>query len=186
MRKVVIVCGYGCHLTDKLCGYLDYIAGYLIANKNDIYLIITSGGCTNKKTAPGVSEAVLVKNYLGEKLRMVKVGLAFVGEDEAVTTPDNLEFSARLIQELRMPFRDEYFEAVIFCDSIRAFKVRYLAKRLLPGGMGIQVVGYDFRRSVRDKVRQYLITTPLEIVSFYIPQLYAWLRNERLALNENR
>ena len=65
---VVVVCGYGCHLRGPegrptpLVPYLERVAAFV--NKHNPELVIFCGGYTQRKSAPGVSEAGLMSDYL--------------------------------------------------------------------------------------------------------------------------
>ncbi|MBI2024818.1 MAG: YdcF family protein [Candidatus Harrisonbacteria bacterium] len=172
----VLICGYGCHLTKDLKNFLQFVVQHLASAGSSVGLVITSGGYTNQKTAPGVCEAMLMKNYL----HRLGVQQPIICEDEAVTTHDNLRFTAELLQKLSQ----NSFPLKIFCDSIRKFKVRFLAKRIFSNR--ITVSGYNFDRPTKEKIRQYCIATPLEILAFYVPCLERKMKMRRFALNQSR
>lgn len=171
----VLVCGYGCHLTESLKGYLDFVANYLLSSKGT-NLVITSGGYTNQKTAPGVCEANLVRNYLWN----AGINQATTCERDGVMSMDNLWLAKFILTDRffdHMPLR-------IFCDSIRKFKIAYLAKRMFE--CPVQVVGYNFGRSIKERVAQRLFLTPVEVAAFYIPALERKLRMYRFKQNQAR
>ncbi|MDP2648176.1 MAG: hypothetical protein Q8P35_02980, partial [Candidatus Yanofskybacteria bacterium] len=68
MDHVVIVCGYGCHLVTPdsrdtpLKNYLDRVVQFL--NTHRPSAVVLCGGYTQQKSAPGVSEAALMRDYI--------------------------------------------------------------------------------------------------------------------------
>lgn len=178
--EVVIICGYGCHLTPKIREYLQRVAYHLDGVPHA--LVIPSGGPTNEKSLPGVSEAGIMEQYL----RALGVTRVIVCEGGSVTTLQNLRYAREI---MRLPQLCKRLSAspkvTIFCDSIRAFKVRYLARRVLRGA-ALQIIGCDFHRSLRDKLYQFFAATPAEMLSYYFPSLERRMCEARLALNRNR
>ncbi|MCX6778910.1 MAG: YdcF family protein, partial [Candidatus Magasanikbacteria bacterium] len=114
--EIVAVMGYGCHLTPVLKEYLDLVVSYAKSNPHSI--IFCTGGFTNQKTAPGVSEAGLMAEYL----RQQGVNNYIIKEDTAKTTTENLR-NLRQYAALRI---DSLERVVIFCDSCRSLKIRLI------------------------------------------------------------
>lgn len=176
--EIVLVCGYGCHLTSKLRGYLEHVARYL-EGRSSVANVVLSGGYTQEISAPGISEADLMSGFL----RRANISHPLVKEEAAVTTVENLRATQRLLGE-ELGFWD-HFTLTIFCDSMRAFKVRYLARRIFRG-IPLHIVPHDFRRSLLEKGKQYLLATPLEIFGFHFPAIGRRKRASRLAFNTRR
>ena len=167
----VLVCGYGCHLTESLKKYLDFVK--LVLSYQEINLVITSGGCSNQKTLPGVSEADLMADYLENS----GVRARFIREREALTSIENL----RLVADILSKTGNSKVSLTIFCDRIRRFKMEYMARRIFV--CPVKIEAYDFRRSFKARLAQALVMTPVEIAAFHIPVLERKLRAHRIAQN---
>ncbi|MDP3947562.1 MAG: ElyC/SanA/YdcF family protein [bacterium] len=183
-REVVVVCGYGCHLTDSIKKYLDAVLNYLLENRGKrTFIIIPSGGFTNQVTAPGVSEAGMMADYLRESCRMFAPHeVVFIPEDRAITTLENLKNAREFIDKSLTPPN----KITIFCDESRQWKICYLAKRIFQGFHSVEVRPHVFGRSWNDKLKQYLVATPVEILALYFPRVNNRMRARRLALNATR
>ncbi len=59
---LVVVLGYGCHLTQPMKNYLDSVISFV--KRNGVTAIVATGGYTNRKSAPGISEAGMMASYL--------------------------------------------------------------------------------------------------------------------------
>lgn len=155
---LVIVLGYGCHLTDPMKKYLDSVTRFV--ETNEVVAVITTGGYTNRKTAPGVSEAGMMANYL----KKCGVAVPILLEESARTTNENLHGVARIVDK-----RQQFTNAsmVIFCDSARSLKVRILAQLIL--GQQPKIVAYELTSGLAAKVKQLFIATPLDILACRFP-----------------
>lgn len=201
-REVVVVCGYGCHLTDSIKKYLDAVLNYLLENRGkQTFIVISSGGFTNQVTAPGVSEAGMMADYLRESCRMFAPHeVVFILEDRAVTTLENLGNARELIEKTSVPLNDVFFvqsaflrtheelttKVTIFCDESRQWKIRYLAKRIFREFHSVEIRSCVFGRNWEDKLTQYLVAAPIEILALYFPRVNNRMRAKRLALNATR
>ena len=66
-KRIVVVCGYGCHLDSPLDWvYLPRIKRFISEQSPD--LVILCGGYTQRKSAPGISEARLMFNWLRKEM----------------------------------------------------------------------------------------------------------------------
>lgn len=185
--EFVIVLGYGCRLTKSLESYLTEVAGFLAGYKthHPHVVVIPSGGFTNRETAPDSCEALVIQEYLRANGHP---DLKLWPECKAVTTLENLRFSRQIVEKACQEARISHnavVDIVIFCDSIRAPKVRYLAKRVFLG-FPVRVTGHDFKRGFREKLRQRFVAAPLEILSYRWPWLERRMVRRRLALNATR
>lgn len=136
-RHILIINGYGCHLDTPLKPYLDRVVLFF----NDIPWfvypqLIFSGGPTQQKTAPGVTEAGLMARYVSKhpnrRIRFSK----FFKEDMAFTSYDNISRSAELICNVlpkaspnRYPF--DHTSITIFCEATRSANIVMLARHFL-------------------------------------------------------
>src|SRR5262245_40070819 len=119
LQRIFVVLGYGCHLTERVRGYLAHAAARIEGQG----LVITSGGRTALVSAPGVSEAELMAKHL----RTLGVALPIEFEETARTTVENLRNVARLIE--KRGFAPS--SLVIFCDRARQRKIDGLARYFL-------------------------------------------------------
>lgn len=143
-RHVVVVCGYGCHLDTPLQPYLNRVWNFLFPkNYNQPpwgeyqpRAVILCGGYTQRKSAPGTSEAGLMKTYLVDMVsanHWPKFLQVFV-EDESYTTYANIQNAAWWIGNWfirRGIFGDEKVRITIFCEATRAANVIMLARHFM-------------------------------------------------------
>ncbi len=163
MKLLVIVPGYGCN-REKVENYYSEIAHLCLGeiNNGKNVTIISCGGYTDPQFHPGISEAGLGQ----EIMRPLIKGTPIYLEDRSWTTIENLLFSDALIRYLVSRENYEFHKIVIFCDSIRVFKMKVLAEFIL-GTMfrrPIYIFGIDLKRTTKEKIIQWLVKTPLEIV----------------------
>ncbi|HUT22399.1 MAG TPA: ElyC/SanA/YdcF family protein [Candidatus Bipolaricaulota bacterium] len=174
MKSIAIVMGYGCHLSDDLKRYLDMVANF--ARYNSLAAIICSGGFTNKRSAPGKSEASVIAEYL----RSQKVFQPIHLDESARTTAENLHGARKVMAEKRLrPDR-----IIIFCDAARAMKVRVLARLIL--GKWPLVITYDMSGKVIEWFKQTLLATPLDVIGLHVPAVReAMLARRRKIMEES-
>ena len=157
---VVIVMGYGCHLTPAMRGYLDSVIAF--KPPQEIKAIITTGGYTNRRSAPKVSEAGMMATYLQE--HGVTTPLFIV--DTTTTTNENL----KAVDEIMIKHSFESCRIVIFCDRSRSVKVQVLGKLIF--GDWPDIKPYNLTTKLTSRLKQ-LIVTPLDIMATRIPILRA-------------
>ena len=157
-RDVLVVVGYGCHLTEGMRNYLNAVIEF--TKTNEVLAIITTGGFTNRRSAPGISEAGMMAKYL-----ITKLSLPIILEETARTTAENLKGVKQILQD--RPFGQDHI--VIFCDSCRNLKVKLLARFIL--GFWPEVKTYNLTRSVLTKAKQLLVATPLNVLALWVPFL---------------
>ena len=137
-RHIVVVCGYGCHLKDPSGGdtplkpYLDKVAGYM--NTRQPELAVFCGGHTQNKTAPGVSEARLMVDYVADEFR--HCAQTFLGkvrlDATSYTTLENIRNAATAIRNWGFHHaRGEKVRVTIFCEAHRAPNVVMLARHFM-------------------------------------------------------
>jgi len=154
---LVVVLGYGCHLTESIRKYLDCVVGFV--ETNNVVAIIVTGGYTNRKSAPGVSEAGMMAAYLRKR----GVTKSIILDETAVTTNENLHSIIRIMRERR--FVDK--KIVIFCDGARSFKVKILGRLIL--GFWPEIRTYELTKGLISKIKQLLIATPFDILASQFP-----------------
>ncbi|OGN08451.1 MAG: hypothetical protein A2750_01885 [Candidatus Yanofskybacteria bacterium RIFCSPHIGHO2_01_FULL_45_42] len=160
----VVVCGYGLHLTPRYREYLNRVAE-LVKSWQTVgwqVAVIATGGYTCAKTAPGVSEAEVMIDYLSNH----GVNGWIYLEDSSVTTNENIKFAGRII--LRLPH--SISQIVVFCDDCRRFKVGFAARYYF-GAAELHILTYDITQNKIQKLKQYLVATPLDIMSCFLPFL---------------
>lgn len=167
MDWAVLVCGYGCRLSPEMELYLNKVVEFV--KINNVRAIITSGGKTNRRSAPGISEAGLMADYLKAQGVTMPVYL----DGEAITTTGNIEGATQYLTKLGM--KPE--QLVIFCDSCRSLKVKLITEVLL--GCWPTVHTFDLTKHFKKKLSQYCIRTPLEILALYFPVLKKGLIRRR-------
>lgn len=157
VKELIVVLGYGCHLHQRMRNYLRLVANYAMS-KDDV-IIITTGGFTNPVSAPGMSEARIIGEYL------IKLGVetTILLEEEARTTKENLMNVRSLLSKLNLSPQS----ITIFGDKIRGFKVKFLARKIFK--RELKFIGYDLTQDWKAKARQILIGTPVEIFGYYLP-----------------
>lgn len=174
--RVGIVCGFGCHLKPEVKFYLDRVAQLIDDYKLDI--VISSGGYSQKKSAPNISEANVIDEYL-RRSRMGKRGVSFFLEYDSLTTFENIRNGTRKLKDAET----EVDFLVVFTDSLRALRVKFLVDRFFPqSAPGIPIVlieGIPVITSYRGAADKQLIFTFIECLSYYLPPLQWVLRKIR-------
>lgn len=154
---LVVVLGYGCHLTEPMKNYLDSVISFV--ERNGVTAIVATGGYTNRKSAPGISEAGMMASYLKE----CGVKIPIILEETSVTTNENLRSVGRIIRERRLAVQ----RVVIFSDSARSFKVKVLARLIL--GRWPEVRTYELTKGLVAKFKQIFVATPLDVLASQFP-----------------
>ena len=130
-RHVVVVCGYGCHLDTPLRPYLDRVFRFIQDEHPNA--VIFCGGFTQKKTAPGVSEAGLMRKYIKAD-QFSELMFRVFEEYDSYTTYANIQNAAWRIGNwliCRGIFGDEKIRITIFCEATRAANVIMLARHFM-------------------------------------------------------
>ena len=166
---IVIPFGYGCHLLPELRGYLDRIVDF--ANKNEPDCFLFCGGFTQRKSAPGVSEAALMRGYVIPRLMYVPARVLL--EEDSYTTQDNGEKMAKTIHaECLM---DKKTKLTVCCEAIRALKVDYAVRHYLGRRADIETASWELMSPFKQ-----LIGTIYECIAVHFPPLAWYFRNKRI------
>lgn len=169
--EALIICSYGCNPL-PVEKYLDFATSEI--EKRSPIIIVTTGGITNPREFHSVSEAGMMKDELQRRGIIDK---EIIVEKDSVTTIQNIKNAAKIIEE-----RDEPIDQVtIVCDSIRRFKVGIIAKWIFLfdfDDVKIKVIGFDFKRSLWEKLRQ-IPATVKDILSCFFPALDNYYANIR-------
>jgi hypothetical protein len=167
---VALVCGYGTTADVSLRAFVARVARRLAELNADV--IVLSGGRT------GVSpetEARLLRSLLGSSVGAADVLL----EERALTTLDNLAFA----RDLLLPYvvhERAHVRLTVFCDRIRQWKVRALARRLFDSARWVvRVVGIERATTLRDVLFQ-VPSFVIELMATGVPALADYLRHRAL------
>lgn len=131
IRRIVVVCGYGCNLDSPLKSYLDRVLAWCTTHRPDA--IILCGGATQQTSFPHQTEAKVMREYLGPLEPLYHPQWAILGA--SYTTYENISDAAAVIATIKArpwygsdPRHDEI---TIFCEATRALKVAILARHFL-------------------------------------------------------
>jgi hypothetical protein len=125
---VLVVMGYGCHLDTPLGWiYLPRVARFV--REQDPDYVIFCGGLTQRKTAPGISEAWSMNLWVIRELGIGKINSFLV--NNSYNSLENIQEAAKMIR--RLPLGPEKFRITIFCEATRAPGVIWLARRFMLG-----------------------------------------------------
>jgi len=149
--------GYGCHLTDLMRKYLDNVMH--LEGARNVAAIIATGGYTNKKTAPGMSEAMMMTDYLK---RSGSTTVIFQ-EKAARTTAENLKNVQRMLPYYHLTGR----RIVIFCDEAHKLKVKLLAHFIF--GFVPEIRAHKVTGGLAAKIKQLFVATPLTVLALWFP-----------------
>ncbi len=155
---IYLVMGYGCHLTKKITQYLDCV----LENLNNGDVVITSGGFTQQKSAPGLSEALVMEKYLKEKCSK---DITFLKEEGSITTYQNLQNSKCIILTIKPKA-----EIVIVCDFSRSIKI-WIMSLFIFGVPMPRIITQDLSENCYEKVKQVFVATPLDLLAEIFPIL---------------
>ena len=171
--EVVVVNGYGCNLNSPLRPYLDQIIAYL--ERNVVGCVVFCGGFTQRRSFPGMSEARVMADYIGEH---VTDQLLVLVEENSYTTFENIRNSARATSGLQW----EPDQITIFCEATRALKVALLARHFFgfPPARGkkpilIRTSSWELANPIKE-----LKTTFLDWLCCHVPGLWRFFRWRRI------
>lgn len=160
----VVVNGYGCHVNAEVQEYLDEVVRFI--NEHEPSYLILCGGQTQRKTAPGITEAAVMAIYIRQRLSHVPM---FILEDDSLTTLENVQNATRRILNC-IPRYGNYWPSVemtVFCEAQRALKTLILYWFLLPQMHQY----YDCR--IRVKTSSWELGNPLKELSHLLFDLAA-------------
>ncbi|MDP3954489.1 MAG: hypothetical protein Q8Q06_03690 [bacterium] len=165
-NTVFVIYGYGCHLTPELKKYLNRMA--LVANTIKPRVIMFCGGFTQRKTAPGMSEARLMAMYL---MPMLKFEHILTLEEDSYITLDNTKRAYAEIKTL--PFK--YDNIIVGCEATRALKVDMLTKHYFGHRVNIETSSWELMNPWKQ-----LLSTVYEGLAMYLPSLAWYFRRKRI------
>jgi hypothetical protein len=166
---VVLVFGYGCHLVPEYQEYLDRVKRFCDQNHPEV--IVFCGGRTQRKTAPGVSEARVMHDYVMPQLSDTPTVHL---EDDSFTTLDNARLAAELLSKTNMfPFRYDRF--TVFSEATRAAEVDMVVRRFFRRRATIETASWE--QMAPEKRIASMIWTWL---SLRFPSLAEYRRRQRI------
>ena len=124
-KHVVIVNGYGCNWNDELRGYLDCVVRFCNERLPDC--LIFCGGFSQRKSFPGTSEALLMYQYV--ILHLTVKPLMILGEQDSLTTIDNISGAARILKKFNLLSHDT--KLTVFCEATCALKTDLLVRHFI-------------------------------------------------------
>lgn len=154
-KELVLVCGYGCVLKKEHEEYLKRVAQHV--NNKVVEKVIVCGGPTQQRSARGFTEAGAMKEFLKHF-----VSVPIVEEDASFTTFANLR-NARAM----LPYQFPSYRPVItvFCDAIRALKVKLIAEKVFRG-YAVRIETFDLGAG---SAKKQLISTCGEALLLFFP-----------------
>ncbi|MFA6042640.1 MAG: hypothetical protein WCV85_06185 [Patescibacteria group bacterium] len=144
---VAIVCGYGLYdpavrTPEEMEGLQEYLTAVFqdIQRRPEITTIVLCGGCTNP-LRPQVSEAKSVmENWVLKQTVFDPREYRWALEEASANAAQSLSFAAMLLL-YHLPQK-----CTVYCDTVREWKTRILAKQILGNlGYAYEVVGFPRR-----------------------------------------
>ncbi|HXK35972.1 MAG TPA: ElyC/SanA/YdcF family protein [Candidatus Paceibacterota bacterium] len=127
LRRIVVVCGYGCDLNSELKMYLDRVLQYCYANRPDA--VILCGGATQRRRFPHETEASVMQKYLGSLEGYCHPRWYILGG--SYTAYENIRDAAAVIGPLKRTLQPDDIQITIFCEVTRSLKVAILARHFM-------------------------------------------------------
>src|SRR3989344_6381238 len=142
---IVIVNGYGYHLDTPLSWiYLPKVVRFVNENAHRLTEVICCGGYTQRRTAPGVSEAELMSRYiLSHCNRDILSSMIFIEADSYTSYENSLRAAGRIEQlfkrqdgsggKVHLHRENVHIVHVHFCEATRAANVAMLDRHFISG-----------------------------------------------------
>ncbi|MDO8492906.1 MAG: ElyC/SanA/YdcF family protein [bacterium] len=170
VQHIVVVCGYGCHLVPELKEYLNKVIQFTNQEKPDCFILC--GGFTQRKSAPGVSEAALMKSYIVPQLKYIP-DFVFLEED-SYTSPDNIQNAAVKVRTKQL--MDKGTKMTVFCEATRALKVDLLIRHFFGRRANIETASWE----LMSPQKQIVMTLYYDWAAIKSPLLADYFRHKRL------
>ena len=168
-QHIVIVCGYGCHLVPELRGYLDRVVRFCNENKPDC--LILCGGFTQRKSAPCISEAMVMEEYLIPRLNYSSKVMYM--EESSYTALDNIDNAVKTIR--RDALMEDITSLTVFCEATRALKMDLLVRHFLGRRADIETASWELMSPAKQ-----IVSTLYDWAAIKFPPLAHYFRNKRL------
>jgi len=149
--------------------YIDRVVPF--CNKQRPDCLILCGGFTQRKSAPGRSEAMTMKEYIVPSLMYVPQ-LVYVEED-SYTTPDNFENAAEKIRSDEL--LQESTKLTVFCEATRALKTDLLVRHFIGRRATIETASWELMSPAKQ-----IVATLYDWAAIILPLLARYFRNKRL------
>ena len=160
--------GYGCHLNTELKQYLDNNVEF--ANRERPDCMVFSGGFTQRKSAPGVSEARLMKDYVIPRLCYTPKYILL--EEDSYTTPDN---ARRLAENAEWFSWTAQTKLTVACEATRALKVDDAIRYYLGRRTNLVTSSWELMSPTKQ-----IISTLYDWAAIRFTPLARYLRNKRI------
>ncbi len=121
--------------------------------------MIVAGGYTNQRTAPDLSEAELLADYLKKCQVFQPIFLC----SDSITTAQNLKVAKKVIETHQW----QKHPIIIFCDAVRQPKVQILGRIIL--GKWPAVISYNLNSGLLQFVKQTIFALPLSVLVQFVP-----------------
>lgn len=178
-NHTVVVCGYGCDLHPAYMRYLMYVARY-VNTHGEVRLVIVSGGTTQQGRFPNTSEAAVMRQYL-ETVGEVRIRI--VEDHDAFTSYTNMFWAREILYRCHTQLEGNEDELIIFCDAIRALKVKVIAERIFKKHP-IRIEAYDL--APRGSATSQLLSTIIDVLAAYVPLVNSLKEGVRQILARRR
>lgn len=145
-------------MTGDTIKYLDRVVKF--CNRESPDVIIFSGGYTNRKTAPDLSEAEMMHRYVIKRLPLCCLPFYrhVLLEKGSYTTPESVINVAAVIRQCNL-LPAENVKFTVFCNTSRSIAVDLLYRRFIGRRPDIEAIDWEME------------SPELQIVGL----LYAWL-----------
>lgn len=160
--------GYGCHLNKELRKYLDNNVKF--ANREKPDCLVFCGGFTQRKSAPGVSEAKLMRDYVIPQLCYTPKYIFL--EENSYTTPDNAQ---KLATTAAWYLWTDQIKLTVACEATRALKVDDAIRYYLGRRPNIETSSWELMSPTKQ-----IIATLYDWVAIRFPPLARYFRNQRI------
>ena len=167
-NHIFAIFGYGCHLNNELSMYLDNNVAF--ANREKPDCLVFCGGFTQRKSAPGVSEAKLMFDYVVPRLSYVPHDTLI--EQDSYTTQDNAE---KLVSKLGLLLCSARTKLTVACEATRTLKVDLAVRSFLRRRPYLLTTSWELMSP-----QKQIISTLYDWVAIKFPPLALYFRNKRI------
>jgi len=179
----IIVLGYEGLINKKYPkykNYLKFIREFVNNKISENYIIIASGGHTNRNN-PGLSEAKFIRDFLVKRnIPSSKIIL----EDNSLDKEQNIKYSVEMIEKYCQHRALNALCIYIFCDSIQKLQLEIDINKL-DKNYDFRIIGYNFKRSFFCKICE-LFAIMKDYLSKYFPFIehkFIEIRKKQLHIN---
>jgi len=172
---LLVVLGYGCHLTEGLKGMLDRVLEFDLTRGMNVEAIFATGGFTNQRSAPGISEAQLMRDYLHRNRALHPVYI----DESAITTEDNIRALKNFIEHGYVggikSIQD--LNVMVFCDRLHHKKTSKMMSRIFGKDSRFVIIGFKIIEPTLKNIITQSVALHLDILAMD----YDFFRRRQLA-----